>query len=223
MPETGHFETLTAADGHSLDCWMQPAEGRSRGGIVILQEIFGVTDQLKGVARTLAAQGFTVAIPALFDRRERNCVVPFDQGPRGREHMMALPVADTMADVGAAVDRLKRDGADVATLGFCWGGGLSLEAAQRFDLSGAVCFYGTQLQRYLTGSLRCPVLMHFGTKDDHVPPEMIAQVREKFPAVEMLHYEAGHAFANDARASFVPAAAEAAWAATGTFLDRVLP
>ena len=70
---------LTAADGHQLDCWIEPAKGERRGGLVIIQEIFGVTDQLKGVAARYAALGHEVAIPALFDRKERGAVIPFDQ------------------------------------------------------------------------------------------------------------------------------------------------
>ncbi|RCK31101.1 dienelactone hydrolase, partial [Thalassospira profundimaris] len=72
------MKTITASDSHSLNCWFEPAVGERRGGIVILQEIFGVTDQLKGVAAKYAALGYEVAIPALFDRQERDAVVPFD-------------------------------------------------------------------------------------------------------------------------------------------------
>ncbi|WP_181846524.1 dienelactone hydrolase family protein, partial [Thalassospira profundimaris] len=72
------MKTITASDGHLLNCWFEPAVGERRGGIAILQEIFGVTDQLKGVAAKYAALGYEVAIPALFDRQERDAVVPFD-------------------------------------------------------------------------------------------------------------------------------------------------
>ena len=89
------FTELKAADGHTLECWIEPAHGERKGGIVILQEIFGVTDQLKGVAARYAALGYEVAIPALFDRREKGAVVPFDQAPKGREMMLA---SDLCAD-----------------------------------------------------------------------------------------------------------------------------
>lgn len=73
---------LTASDGHKLDCWIEKAVGDVHGGVVILQEIFGVTDQLKGVAKRYAELGYNVAIPALFDRQEKGAVIPFDQAQK---------------------------------------------------------------------------------------------------------------------------------------------
>lgn len=122
---------LTAPDGHSFDCWMQPAMPEARGGLVILQEIFGVTDQLKGVAALYAGQGYDVAIPALFDRRAPGTVVPFDAAPKGRDLMLSLPADEVMQDVKASVEALSAGGKAVAVLGYCWGGGLAVRAAHR--------------------------------------------------------------------------------------------
>jgi len=213
---------LTATDGHRLECWMAPAEGPLKGGVVILQEIFGVTDQLRGVARRYAAQGYEVAIPALFDRQERGAVIPFDQGPRGRDLMLAADLDQTMMDADAAVQALKAQGGKVGVIGFCWGGGLALRAAQVLDVDGAVAFYGTRLPQYLDRPLKAPMLAHFGSQDDHVPPEMRAEAQAYLPEMEVHLYEAGHAFANDARPSYVADAAELAHERTAAFLARVL-
>lgn len=213
---------ITASDGHQLDCWMQPAEGTAKGGLVIIQEIFGVTDQLKGLAQRYAANGFHVAIPALFDRRERDSVIPFDEAPRGRDLMLASDLEETMRDIDAAVSALREKTEKVAVLGFCWGGGLAIRAAQKLNIAGAVAFYGTRLPDYLDSPLQAPVLCHFGSADDHVPPQMIKQMTDYLPEVEVHMYEAGHAFANDARASFVPEAAALAHQRSEDFLDRVL-
>jgi carboxymethylenebutenolidase len=209
---------LMAADGHRLDCWMEPAQGTRRGGVVILQEIFGVTDQLKGVARHYAAQGYAVAIPALFDRQEKDAVIPFDQGPRGRDLMMAADLDQTMTDVDAAVQALAAEGGKVGVIGFCWGGGLALRAAQVLDVGCAVAFYGTRLPIYLDRPLKAPMLAHFGAQDDHVPPAMRDAAQAYLPEMEMHLYDAGHAFANDARPSFVPDAAALAHDRTAAFL-----
>lgn len=214
--------TLTAADGHELDCWIVPAEGDRRGGLVILQEIFGITDQLKGVAARYAALGYEVAIPALFDRHEKGAVIPFDEAPRGRDMMMASDLDQTMADAGAAVQALAASGGKVAVMGFCWGGGLAIRAAQVLDVACAVSFYGTRLPQYLDKPLKAPVLAHFGTQDDHVPPEMRAEAQEKLPEMLVYLYEAGHAFANDARPAYVPDAAKLAHARTEAFLAENL-
>ena len=104
---------LTASDGHTLDCWMTEAQGTRRGGIVILQEIFGVTDQLKGVADRYAALGYDIAIPALFDRQERDAVIPFDQGPRGRDLMLTANLYQMMIDIDAAIQALRARGGKV--------------------------------------------------------------------------------------------------------------
>lgn len=211
---------LTASDGHKFNCWMEPAQGDRRGGLVILQEIFGVTDQLKGVARRYAALGYDVAIPALFDRQERDAVIPFDQGARGRDLMMAADLDTTMKDVEAAVQALAAKGGKVAVMGFCWGGGLAVRAAQTLDIGGGIAFYGTRWPNYMNAPLKAPMLAHFGAKDDHAPEEMRARAMAYFPSMEAHVYDAGHAFANDARPAYVPAAADLAHARTEAFLKR---
>ncbi len=213
---------LTAAYGHELDCWMDPAKGDRKGGLIILQEIFGVTDQLKGVAAHYAALGYDVAIPALFDRSERGAVIPFDQAPRGRALMLSVDLEDTMADAETALKALAGKGGKVAVMGFCWGGGLALRAAQLFDIAGAVAFYGTRLPEYLDRQLKAPLLCHFGRTDDHVPMEMIDQMKTYLPDAETHLYEAGHGFANDARPSYVTDAADLAHERTKAFLARVM-
>ncbi len=220
MSEAG-MERLTAADGHEFDCWVQPAEGAARGGIVVLQEIFGLTEQLKGVARRYAAQGYDMAVPALFDRRERGTVLAFDQGAHGRDLMLSLPADEVMQDVAAAADRVRGAG-KVGVIGFCWGGGLAIRAAQVCDIAAAVAFYGTRLPQYQEADLRAPVQFHFGGTDEHVPAEMRAAFLARFPTVEAHVYEAGHAFANDARSTYVADAAEAAHSRTAEFLERHL-
>lgn len=219
---TGKMVQITATDGHGFGCWMEPAQGRRRGGLVILQEIFGVTNQLKGLARRYASLGYEVAIPALFDRQQRDAVIPFDQGPKGRDLMLAIKSEETMADVEAAVEAVRSDGGNVAVMGFCWGGGLAVRAAQMFDIAGAVIFYGTRLPQYLDRPLKSPILCHFGTQDDHTPQDMLDQFTAYFPDAEIHMYETGHAFANDARTTYVSEAAELAHERTQAFLERIM-
>lgn len=210
---------LTAADGHTLDVWIESAQGARKGGIVILQEIFGVTDQLKGVAARYAALGYEVAIPALFDRQKRGLVVPFDAPAEGRDLMLSSDVDANIADAEAARAALAANGGKVGVIGFCWGGGLAIAAAQRLDVACAVSFYGTRLKQYLDRPLKAPVQGHFGTKDDHTPADMLEETRAYLGAdLEIFMYEAGHAFANDARASYVPEAADTAHGRVERFL-----
>lgn len=211
---------LVAADGHRLECWMVPAEGARKGGLVVLQEIFGVTDQLKGVAERYAALGYDVAVPALFDRVQKGTVVPFAEAARGREMMLSCDPEQTISDIDAAVQHVSANGNKVAVIGFCWGGALAIRAAQVLDIAAAVSFYGTRLPHYQIAPIRVPVQGHWGDADGHVPADMLAAARAFFPDMEVhLYPGAGHAFANDARpADYIAEAAEQAHGRTQKFL-----
>ena len=175
----------------------------------------------RSVARWYAREGFDAIVPALFDRTSPGTVIAFDQPDRGRETMMGLDKAKTMLDIAAAVERLNR-GKGVSVLGFCWGGGLALRSACELALTSAVSFYGTMLPSYLGKTPKCPMLFHFGATDTHSPPEVIDAVKKAIPSAETHTYEAGHAFANDARPGFyVKEAAELAHARTLEFLRKV--
>jgi carboxymethylenebutenolidase len=223
MPDPQRSEAmlrLTAADGFACDAFKAAAGANRVGGLVILQEIFGLTEQLKSVARFFAGHGFDAIVPSLIDRAAPGTVVPFDQPDRARELMMSIPADAMLRDTAAAVREVDGSGGVVA-LGFCLGGGLALRAAVEFPLAGAVSYYGTRLGSYLDMPPRCPVLFHFGATDTHSPPEVIEAVRKAIPWAETHIYPVGHAFANDARTAYVKDAAELAHARTLEFLRRV--
>ncbi|MCB1336618.1 MAG: dienelactone hydrolase family protein [Maritimibacter sp.] len=214
---------LTSADGHSFEAWIEPAQGPRKGGVVIVQEIFGVTDQLKSVARRYAALGYEVAIPALFDRSAPGSVIPFDRPDDGRALMQKAALDQSMMDIDAARAALAAHGGKVGVIGFCWGGGLAFRAAQILDVACAVSFYGTQLRKYLDRPLKAPVQGHFGKTDDHTPPDLVAETQSYLGDLfELFTYDAGHAFANDVRPVYVPDAARLAHERTEAFLAKHL-
>jgi carboxymethylenebutenolidase len=211
---------LTSADGFALDAFKATAGASRVGGLVILQEIFGLTDQLKSVARFFAGNGFDAIVPSLIDRASPGTVVPFGEPDRARELMFSISWEKTALDIAAAVRAVEgRGGASV--LGFCLGGGLALRAASELTLAAAVSYYGTRLGSLLDMPPRCPMLFHFGATDTHSPPEVIEAVKKAIPAAETHIYQAGHAFANDQRTTYVKDAAETAHARTLEFLRRV--
>jgi carboxymethylenebutenolidase len=134
--------------------------------------------------------------------------------------MLACDLDATMTDADAAVQLLLARGAKVAVIGFCWGGGLALRAAQVLDVACAVPFYGTRLNTYMIAPLKVPVQGHFGRDDDHVPPDLLASAQAYWPEMEVFVYDgAGHAFANEARpADYVAVAAEQAHARAERFI-----
>jgi carboxymethylenebutenolidase len=216
---TEEMTRLTATDGFSLEAFRARPKGAVKGGLVILQEIFGLTDQLKGVVRSYARDGYDTIFPCLYDRVAPGTVVPFNEPERGRDMAYGLVLDKVVLDIDAAVE-LVQNPRGVSVLGFCWGGGVIVRAAAELDLRGAIAFYGTRLPTYLTCVPNCPLLFHFGATDPNSPPETIEAVRRAFPTAEIFIYDAGHAFANDVRPAYVKAAADTARARTLDFLSR---
>jgi carboxymethylenebutenolidase len=212
-------EKLTAADGYSFEAFRAKPKQGGRGGLVILQEIFGVTDQLKGVVRAYARDGYDTIIPALYDRVAPGTVVPFSEPDRGRDMAYGLALDKAMLDIAATVDCVAGPHG-VSILGFCWGGGVIIRAAAELKLRGAIAFYGTRLPTYLDQKPKCQLLFHFAKTDPNSTPEIIEQLRKAFPSAETYVYEAGHAFANEVRPPYNEAAAVLARSRTIDFLRK---
>lgn len=210
---------LTATDGHVLAAFRASPKGAKKGGLVILQEIFGLTDQLKSVVRWFAGEGYDTIFPCVYDRVAPDTVIPFNEPDRGRDLAYGLSLDKVSLDIGAAVKCVDGE-RGVSVLGYCWGGGVILRAAADHRLRGAISFYGTRLPTYLDLKPKCPLLFHFAKTDPNATPEIIAQVLKAFPTAENYIYEAGHGFANDARPVYNEAAAKAAYAHTLAFLSR---
>jgi len=210
---------LTAADGHVFEAFHAAPKRVANGGLVILQEIFGLTDQLKSVVRSCAQSGYDTIFPCVYDRVAPGTVVPFSEPDRGRDLAYGLPLDKVMLDVAAAVKHVQSNNG-VSVLGFCWGGGVIIRAAAELNLRGAIAFYGTRLQTYLDQKPKCPLLFHFARTDPNSTPEIIADVLKTFPSAENHIYEAGHAFANDARPAYNEGVAKTAWKRTFEFLSK---
>ncbi len=214
------FVSLTATDGFKLQGFRVKPSGEARGGLVVLQEIFGLTEQMKSVVHSYAADGYDAIFPCLFDRVSPGLVVPFSEPDRGRDLAYNLDLDKVVLDIGAAAHCV-RGAHGVSVLGFCWGGGVIVRAAAEVELRGAIAFYGTRLATYLKYNPKCPLLFHFGATDPNSPPETIEEVRKAYPGAETYIYQAGHAFANDVRPTYVPEAAETARQRTLAFLRKV--
>lgn len=217
---------LTAEDGHVLDAAIEGDSATARGGVVVLQEIFGLNDHIRDLPGRFAAAGYYAVAPALFDRAERG--VALDYNPEGRDRGLALKAAvdgDAIFDVSAAIMAAAAAG-PVAVVGFCWGGSLAWRAATSLTgLAGAVSYYGGELPGKAGLVSHCPVLAHFGTQDKTIPMEgvntFIKAQADADPAVVTHIYEADHGFNCDARGQYDADAATHAWTRTLAFLDAV--
>lgn len=217
---------LRAADGHEFDAYITDTSAKATAALVIIQEIFGVNSHIRSVADGYGQNGFWVIAPALFDRVERN--VELGYGPEDRKRGMNIAtqvgLEHAVKDVEATVKyAAHKFGAEkVGVVGYCWGGTLAWLAATRLRPGAAAGYYGGQIAKYAAETPRCPVMLHFGKKDQHIPPSEIETIRQHHPDLPIFLYEAGHGFNCDQRDSYD--APSAAWARQRTleFLQKHL-
>jgi carboxymethylenebutenolidase len=197
--------TLTAEDGHRLSAYRAVPDGAPRGGLVVIQEIFGVNSHIRKVTEGFAADGYVALAPALFDRVERGVELGYQPADieRGRELRGKVGWDTMVVDVKAAVEALRREGLRVGVVGYCMGGSLAWLAATRIPgLAAAVSYYGGAVADFAAERPRCPVLLHFGETDQSIPKEHWDRIRAHHPDIPMHIYPAGHGFNCDQRASY---------------------
>lgn len=175
--------------------WQAMPLGTPRGGLVIIQEIFGVNAHIRAVCTRASMAGYAVLAPAFFDLVERPGP-ELDYGPedtrRGRALVDALGMERALDVVQAAAGQLAQYG-KVGTSGYCWGGTVAMLAAQRLGLPSA-SYYGARNVQYLDAPFKAPCIFHFGRLDSSIPPEAVAAHRARLPTMPVYEYPADHAF-----------------------------
>ena len=215
-------------------------DGRERrGGVVVVQEAFGVNDHIEAVTRRFAAEGYHAMAPHIFHRAGGG-TAPYGDFEKVLPLFEGLTDDGTLADIDATVARLAENGiaaGRVATVGFCFGGRVTFLVAARRELGAAVGFYGGGIvtARFpqfppLIGEvavMRTPWLGLFGDLDASIPVDDVERLRAELGRApvehEVVRYEAaGHGFHCDERPEYEPGAATDAWARTLGWLDRHL-
>ena len=217
-----HF-SLTAADSHKLGAYRADPAGKPKGGIVVIQEIFGVNHHIRAVCDRFAGDGYVAVAPALFDRMTRN----FESGYSPAEiekarSYIAKPDWDAMLrDTDAAIKEIKSIG-PIAIVGFCMGGTIAfLSAARLSGLKCAIAYYGGRIVAFADERPKCPVQMHFGENDQSIPMTDVEIIKQKRPECEIYVYKgAGHGFHCDERGSFHQPSATLAWERAQAFLKK---
>jgi len=208
----GTMIDLQAADGHSLKAYLAEPEARPRGGIVVVQEIFGVNSHIRSVTDGYAADGYLAIAPAMFDRVQRGYESGYTQPEIqvGIGLMQKIGWDDALKDVSAAAEAVKHAG-EVGIVGYCWGGAVAWLAAARIPgLAAAVPYYGGAIPSLNNEQPKCPTLLHFGEKDASIPIEKSRAVVQAHPDVTAHFYAAGHGFNCDQRGSYDAEAAKLA-------------
>jgi carboxymethylenebutenolidase len=213
---------LTASDGHCLAAYRADPAGKPRGGLVVIQEIFGVNSHIRSVADGYAADGYLAIAPALFDRTERGFEIGYSppEIERGRAVRAKVSLDDALKDVAAVIKTAAAAG-KVGIVGYCWGGTVAWAAATRLD--GLACsspHYGGGIAEIATERPRCPVMFHFGETDQQIPMTDVEKIRKAQPAQAVHVYAAGHGFNCDQRGSYNAAAAKLARERTLAFLRQ---
>lgn len=218
---------ITASDGHRLDAYLSEPKQPATTAVVVVQEIFGVNRHIRSVTDDFASQGFTAIAPALFDREQRGVELNYNSADRSRGMQLVkrIGLENALLDVAAAIDRAAQASPEkkkVGVVGYCFGGTLAWLAATRLDPAAVVGYYGGQIARFATEKPRCPVLLHFGSKDQHIPESDIEIIRRAHPDVPLYVYEAGHGFNCDQRPDYEPRSAREARQRTLDFLKEKL-
>lgn len=214
--------TLTASDGHVLDAWRADPAGTPKGGVIVLQAIYGLTDHLGDVCDMYAARGYAAIAPAMYDRTGKNQVFGYDDAGRDAAFAKRSTLAeDTVKiDISACVTALKPTG-KVCISGFCTGGTWAWVAAAGLDgLDAAVIFYGSDLYELRNLKPLVPTLLHYGDADHIVPMPHVNEIHELHPDCPLEIYPGqGHAFFNPAQNPDSAGAAARCMDKTIDFLD----
>ena len=201
--QQGEAIRLTSArDGFTFGAYhVAPADAR-HGGLVLIQEIFGVTDHIRALCDSFAEEGYEVIAPSLYDRLEQG----FESGYGPEAVAKALAFSQTTpwdqveGDLNAAIAALA---GPVFVTGFCWGGTAAWMAACRcLGLSAASSFYGRRIPELLAETPACPTILHFGKTDRSIPPAVIDQIAAAHPDLMIHLYDAGHGFVSDRSADY---------------------
>jgi carboxymethylenebutenolidase len=228
-------DTLRMPDGGTMDAYVALPEAGGGPGVLVLMEIFGVGDYIRGTSDRLAELGYVAMAPDLYRRTRPGAQFGKDQdalreaGAAVAELDLVGAIADAVVAL-AALHALPEVRGHTGVLGFCLGGTLAFAVAADADPDALVAYYGSIIPEMLGDADRitCPALFHFGAQDQYIPleqSERVAAVAASRPGWEVhIHPDGGHAFDNWDHPMFhQPEPAARAWELTRAFLARTLP
>ncbi|HEV2364856.1 MAG TPA: dienelactone hydrolase family protein [Caulobacteraceae bacterium] len=210
----GEMMQVKGADGFEFDAYHAKESGQRRGGVIVIQEIFGLDEHVRRDVDRWAGMGFEAIAPSLYDRRERGFVAKHDPDgmAAGIGHARATPLDQALADIGACRDFLKPRG-EVNIVGYCYGGSLAWLAAGKLEgIHAASSYYGSLVRQNAELTPKCPTVVHLGRTDQGIPADEVkTEVQAANPEVPVHIYEgAGHGFNNEDPERYNEAAARLA-------------
>jgi len=218
--------TFKRPDGGDAKGYLTNAARGDAPGVVVIQEWWGLAEQIKAITDRFALAGFDALAPDLF----KGVVVPYHDTERAQKEMMSLNFVDaTEQNVRGAVQYLKRNGAKVGIAGFCMGGAVAIIGAAKIpELTAAVSFYGIPPEQAVKpAEVKIPLQGHFANHDDFITPKTVDDFEKALHAAgkdaEFFRYDADHTFVNEQRMVVHDRhAAELAWSRATAFLNKHL-
>ncbi|MCP5433674.1 MAG: dienelactone hydrolase family protein [Alphaproteobacteria bacterium] len=204
MTLRGETISFEGADGARLSAYRVEPSGPRVGGLVLVQEIFGVTDHIRELCDGFAADGFETIAPALYDREEPGFEADYTPQDiaRAREIAESHPIDLSVGDMTRIVERLAPLG-PVFAVGYCYGGSMAWLGACRVPgLAAASGYYGRRIVEFLGERPRCPIVLHFGERDAAIPMSDVEKIKAAHPEVPVHIYPAGHGFNSDRRQDY---------------------
>ncbi|MBC7703153.1 MAG: dienelactone hydrolase family protein [Rhodoferax sp.] len=200
---------LTSSDGFVFPAYVARPAGKAKGAVVVLQEIFGVNSHIRSVADGYAEKGYLAIAPATFHRVQQGVDLGYtaediQSGAALKARVEALPAPGVMPDIEAAIKYAAQAG-KVGMTGYCWGGLLAWRSACLLDGLAAVApYYGGGMTVGMEPDRKplCPVLCHFGDKDQHITIDTVEAFKKAHPRVEVQIYHADHGFNCEQRGSY---------------------
>ncbi len=209
----GQMIDLETQDGQTISAYRAEPEGEPRGGLVVIQEIWGVNSHIRSVADGYAAEGYLVIAPAIFDRIEGGVTMDEytqETMQKGFGYMEKVDEDKALLDIRAAVETAAGAG-NVGVVGFCFGGRMTWLSASRIDgIAAAVPYYGGGVPDLASEQPKCPVVLHFGEQDQHIPVASVEEFKKVHPSLPVHIYDADHGFNCDQRDSYNAAASKLA-------------
>ena len=208
---------LKSAAGE-IGAYLATPKGTPKGGIVVIQEIFGVNHHIRAVTDKFAQDGYIALAPCFFDHTKPGIELGYtpDTIAEGRGYVMQPGFTEkAVQDAEVAIQELKTRGAKkVAVTGFCWGGTITWLSATRLKPDAAIGYYGGGIYGTKNEKPTVPTMLHFGDKDMHIPMTHVNELRKLHPEVQVFDYPADHGFHCDERGSYDAAASKQAMART---------
>jgi len=225
MTHKGQMITLTSGDGAAIGCYQVKAEGARKGGLVLIMEIFGVTDHIKDMCDLFASKGYDVLSPQLYDRQVKDFEASYSQEDiqKSLDYRAQNTYENTVLDAQMCINALRDGGnAKVFITGYCYGGSVTWLAACRAQgLNAASCYYGGAIKDFINETPKCPTICHFGEKDKGIPMEDVRRIEKAHPEVKIYVYDADHGFNSDRRDNYDEASAKLALKRTLELFDSV--